>query len=154
MILLIYFQKISFITFHFFHEYTHNANKYYVAHQGMSVQRAAKSNHWPFLALICKPPPDHSPVCTTKLTDKLQQELEGKYSLESTDPRESEFAPTCVHNSLLRMCYLFIALLVCLHCESVCLHWKIRQFTAFLDSKIHTQVSDRKRKRTCACFSP
>ena len=101
MILLIYFQNISFITFHFFHEYTHNANKYYVAHQGMSVQRAAKSNHWPFLALICKPPPDHSPVCTTKLTDKLQQELEGKYSLESTDPRESEFAPTCVHNSLL-----------------------------------------------------
>jgi len=28
-------------------------------------------------------------------------QLEGKYSLESTDPRESEFAPTCVRNSLL-----------------------------------------------------
>ena len=27
--------------------------------------------------------------------------LEGKYSLESTDPRENEFAPTCVRNSLL-----------------------------------------------------
>ena len=27
--------------------------------------------------------------------------LEGKYSLENTDPRESEFAPTCVRNSLL-----------------------------------------------------
>jgi len=34
------------------------------------------------------------------------------------------------------MYYLFIDLLVCLHCKSVCLHWKIRRFTAFLDSKI------------------
>jgi len=37
---------------------------------------------------------------------------EGKYSLESTDPRESEFAPTCVRNSLLS--YLSITyLLIC-----------------------------------------
>jgi len=30
-----------------------------------------------------------------------QNKLEGKYSLESTDPRESEIRPTCVRNSLL-----------------------------------------------------
>jgi len=39
------------------------------------------------------------------------------------------------------MYYLFIDFLVCLHCESVCLHWKIRRFTAFLDSKIHTRLA-------------
>ena len=39
------------------------------------------------------------------------------------------------------MYYLFIDLLVCLHCKSVCLHWKIRRFTAFLDSKIHTRLA-------------
>jgi len=39
------------------------------------------------------------------------------------------------------MYYLFIDLLVCLHCESVCLHWKIRRFTAYLDSKIHTRLA-------------
>jgi len=32
------------------------------------------------------------------------------------------------------MYYLFIDLLVCLH-------WKIRRFTAFLDSKIHTRLA-------------
>ena len=32
---------------------------------------------------------------------KTINKLEGKYALESTDPRESEFVPTCVRNSLL-----------------------------------------------------
>jgi len=40
----------------------------------------------------------------------LHGELEGKYSLESTDPRESEFAPTCVRNSVLS--YLSITYLL------------------------------------------
>jgi len=39
------------------------------------------------------------------------------------------------------MYYLFIDLLVCLHCKLVCLHWKNRRFTAFLDSKIHTRLA-------------
>jgi len=39
------------------------------------------------------------------------------------------------------MYYLVIDLLVCLHCKLVCLHWKNRQFTAFLDSKIHTRLA-------------
>jgi len=39
------------------------------------------------------------------------------------------------------MYYLFIDLFVCLHCKLVCLHWKIRRFTAFLDSKIHTRLA-------------
>jgi len=42
-------------------------------------------------------------------------------------PAKAKFAPTCVRNSLLselRMYYLFIDLLVCLHCKLVCLHWK------------------------------
>ena len=39
------------------------------------------------------------------------------------------------------MYYFFIDFLVCLHCESVCLHWKIRRFTAFLDSKIRTRLA-------------
>jgi len=39
------------------------------------------------------------------------------------------------------MYYLFIDLLVCLHCKLVCLHSKNRRFTAFLDSKIHTRLA-------------
>jgi len=39
------------------------------------------------------------------------------------------------------MYYLFIDLLVRLNCKSVCLRWKIRRFTAFLDSKIHTRLA-------------
>ena len=39
------------------------------------------------------------------------------------------------------MYYLFIDSLVRLHCKLVCLHWKNRQFTEFLDSKIHTRLA-------------
>jgi len=41
----------------------------------------------------------------------------------------------------LRMYYLFIDLLVCVHWKSVCLHWKNHRFTAFLDSKLHTRLA-------------
>jgi len=50
--------------------------------------------------------------------NKHNKQLEGKYSLESTDPRESKFAPTCVRNSLLshlsweRITYLLICCFV------------------------------------------
>jgi len=52
------------------------------------------------------------------------------------------------------MCYLFIDLLVCLHCESVCLHWKIRRFTAYLDSKIHTRLAIVTANELALAFPP
>jgi len=52
------------------------------------------------------------------------------------------------------MYYLFIDLLVCLHCKSVCLHWKIRPFTAFLDSKIHTRLAILTANELALAFSP
>jgi len=52
------------------------------------------------------------------------------------------------------MYYLFIDLLVCLHCESVCLHWKIRRFTAFLDSKIHTRLAIETANELALAFPP
>jgi len=45
------------------------------------------------------------------------------------------------------MYYLFIDLLVCLH-------WKNRQFTAFLDSKIHTRLAIVNRKELGLAFPP
>jgi len=66
------------------------------------------------------------------------QILEGKYSLESTDPRESEFAPTCVSNSLLSylsITYLLICWFVYIANRKTC------RFRAFLDSKIHTRLA-------------
>jgi len=52
------------------------------------------------------------------------------------------------------MYYLFIDLLVCLHCESVCLHWKIRRFKVFLDSKIHTQLAIVTANELALAFPP
>ena len=52
------------------------------------------------------------------------------------------------------MYYLFIDLLVCLHCESVCLHRKIRRFTAFLDSKIHTRLAIVTANELALAFPP
>ena len=52
------------------------------------------------------------------------------------------------------MYYLFIDLLVCLHCESVCLYWKIRRFTAFLDSKIHTRLAIVTANELALAFPP
>ena len=52
------------------------------------------------------------------------------------------------------MYYLFIDLLVCLHCESVCLHWKIRWFTAYLDSKIHTRLAIVTANELALAFPP
>jgi len=40
------------------------------------------------------------------------------------------------------MYYLFIDLLLCLHCKLVCLHWKkIPGLRRFLDSKLHTRLA-------------
>ena len=52
------------------------------------------------------------------------------------------------------MYYLFIDLLVCLHCKSVCLRWKIRRFTAFLDSKIHTRLAIVTANELALAFPP
>jgi len=43
---------------------------------------------------------------------------------------------TCVRNSLLSELSLLIY-----YASSVCLHWKNRRFTAFLDSKLHTRLA-------------
>ena len=45
------------------------------------------------------------------------------------------------------MYYLSIDLLVCLH-------WKIRRFTAFLDSKIHTRLAIVTANELALAFSP
>ena len=48
-------------------------------------------------------------VVNTKRTSKYTNKLEGKYSLESTDPRESEIrAPRQLTIALKLSCYLFI----------------------------------------------
>ena len=52
------------------------------------------------------------------------------------------------------MYYLFIDLLLCLHCESVCLQWKIRRFTAVLDSKIHTWLAIVTANELALAFHP
>ena len=52
------------------------------------------------------------------------------------------------------MYYLFIDLLVCLHCKLVCLHLKNRRFTAFLDSKIHTRLAIVTANELALAFPP
>jgi len=48
-------------------------------------------------------------VVNTKRTSKYTNKLEGKYSLESTDPRESEIRAPCQLTIALKLsCYLFI----------------------------------------------
>ena len=71
--------------------------------------------------------------------------LEGKYTLESTDPRKSkirahlrlQFCVEWVENVLL-IYYASSDLLVCLHWKLVCLH---PRFTAFLDSNLHSWLA-------------
>ena len=52
------------------------------------------------------------------------------------------------------MYYLFIDLLVCLHCKSVYLHWKIRRFTTFFDSKIYTRLAIVTANELALAFPP
>jgi len=52
------------------------------------------------------------------------------------------------------MYYLFIDLLVCLHCKLVCLHRKNHRFTAFLDSKIHTRLAIITANELALAFPP
>ena len=74
-----------------------------------------------------------------------QQQLEGKYSLESTDPRESEIrAPRQVTIALKLSCYLFIIAKL-FKVKDGCLKFvyigKNPRFTAFLDSNLHTRLA-------------
>jgi len=77
------------------------------------------------------------------LTLTTKQKLEGKYSLESTDPAKAKFAPTCVRNSLLSYYVFIIAKLfkVKVGCLKFVYIGRNRRFTVFLDSKIHTRLA-------------
>jgi len=71
-------------------------------------------------------------------------ETRGKvYSLESTHPRESEFAPTCVRNSLLSYYLFIIAKLFKVKddCAKLVYVGRNRRFSSFLASKIHTRLA-------------
>jgi len=71
--------------------------------------------------------------------------LEGKYSLESTDPRESEIrAPRQLTIALKLSCYLFIIAKL-IKVKDGCLKFvyigKNPRFTAFLDRNLHTRLA-------------
>jgi len=71
--------------------------------------------------------------------------LEWKYSLESTDPRESEIrAPRQLTIALKQSCYLFIIaklFKVKDGCPKFVYIGKNSRFTAFFDSNIHTRLA-------------
>jgi len=81
-----------------------------------------------------------------QVSDKLQfQGLEGKYSLESTDPRESEIRASPQLTIALKLsCYLFIVAKL-FKVKDACLKFvyigKNPRFTAFLDSNPHTRLA-------------
>jgi len=71
--------------------------------------------------------------------------LEWKYSLESTDPRESEIrAPRQLTIALKLSCYLFIIAKL-FKVKDSCLKFvyigKNSRFTAFFDSNLHTRLA-------------
>ena len=76
---------------------------------------------------------------------KTSQQLEGKYSLESTDPRESEIrAPPQLTIALKLSYYLFIIakpFMVKDGCLKFVYIGKNPRFTAFLDSNLHTRLA-------------
>jgi len=74
-----------------------------------------------------------------------QLKLEGKYSLESTDPCESEIrAPPQLTIALKLSCYLFIIAKL-FKVKDSCLKFvyigKNPRFTAFLDSNLHSRLA-------------
>ena len=76
---------------------------------------------------------------------KTSQQLEGKYSLESTDPSESEIrAPPQLTIALKLSYYLFIIAKL-FKVKDGCLKFvyigKKPRFTAFLDSNLHTRLA-------------
>jgi len=84
-------------------------------------------------------------------TAPFHYKLEGKYSLESTDPRESEIRahmrPYSLLSELTWECITYLLCVkwfVCLfvYIGNVCLHWKKNpRFTAFLDNNLHTWLA-------------
>ena len=79
------------------------------------------------------------------ISPDLQWKLEGKYSLESTDPRESEIrAPPQLTIALKLSYYLFIIAKL-FKVKDACLKFvyigKNARFTAFLDSNLHTWLA-------------
>ena len=87
--------------------------------------------------------PIHS-VCNTLVCEQ-NIKLEGKYSLESTDPRESEIhAPPQLTIALKLSYYLFIIAKL-FKVKDSCLKFvsigKNSRFMAFLDSNLHTRLA-------------
>ena len=95
-----------------------------------------------------------------KITEsgQLLLKLEGKYSLESTDPRESEIrAPPHLTIALKLSCYLFIIAKL-FKVKDGCLKFvyigKNPRFTAFSDSNLHTRLAIVTGNELGLAFSP
>jgi len=85
-------------------------------------------------------------------------QLDGKYSLESTDPRESEIcAPPQLTIALNLSYYLFIIAKL-FKVKDSCLKFvyigKNPRFTAFLDSNLHIQLAIVTENELGHCSSP
>ena len=74
-----------------------------------------------------------------------QSPLEGKYSLESTDPlRKRNLRPSSNNHcpqAVLLLIYYRKTISGQGRLPEVCLHWKKSRFTAFLDSNVHTRLA-------------
>jgi len=75
----------------------------------------------------------------------LDQALEGKYSLESTHPLESEIRARRQLTIALKLSYYLFIIAKLFKVKDGCLKFvyigKNPRFTAFLDSKIHTRLA-------------
>ena len=88
----------------------------------------------------------------------MHDKLEGKYSLESTDPRESEIrAPPQLTIALKLSYYLFIIAKL-FKVKDCCLKFvyieKNPRFTAFLDSNLHTRLAIVTENELWLAFPP
>ena len=79
------------------------------------------------------------------ISTTAQEKLEGKYSLESTDPRESEIRVRRQLIIALKLSYYLFIIAKLFNVKDGCLKFvyigKNPRFTAFLDSKIHTRLA-------------
>jgi len=79
------------------------------------------------------------------VTHQGQQQLEGKYSLESTDPRESEIRARRQLTIAFKLSYYLFIIAKLFKVKDGCLKFvyniKKPRFTAFLDSNLHTRLA-------------
>jgi len=84
--------------------------------------------------------------------------LEGKYSLESTDPRESEIRAPPQLTIVLKLSYYLFIIAKLFKVKDACLKFvyigKNPRFTAFLDSNLHTRLAIVTENELGLAFSP